>query len=320
MKYFSPLFPFILGWLLISLSNNFTVIALVNGCLQLLLFALVVCLPTWKTGRMSYVDIGWPWGLTVIGIVTWLLSDGDPWRVALISIAYIFAGSRMGLGAIKLLTSGHLAQELPRYEYQKRRWQKAGKANVPLAMQIEAILQGLANASYLSFPAFVIAANPNPDISIFEIIGIILWLASFAFESVADTQKIKFLRMMKASGQRNQVCNVGLWKYSRHPNYFAEWMVWNALVIASIPSWLALINTESLPMFIFIGLGLLFASRAMYVTLVTYTGAVPSEYYSVQKRPAYKDYQQTTNMFFPGPKKQLIRNKKSPTNLLGKNL
>ena len=303
MKYISPLFPFILGWLLISLSDNFSTIGLVNGCLQLLLFALVVCLPTWKTGRMSYVDIGWPWGLTGIGIVTWSLSGGDPWRVALISIAYIFAGSRMGLGAIKLLTSGHLNQELPRYEYQKRRWQKAGKTNVPLAMQIEAILQGLANASYLAFPAFVIAANPSPSISIFEIIGIILWLASFIFESVADAQKLTFLRMMKTSGQRNQVCNVGLWKYSRHPNYFAEWMVWNALIIASIPSWLTLLNTESMPMFVFIGLGLLFASRTMYVTLVTYTGAVPSEYYSVQKRPAYKGYQQTTNMFFPGPQK-----------------
>jgi len=49
---------------------------------------------------------------------------------------------------------------------------------------------------------------------------------------------------------------------------------------------------------------LLYVSRIMYTTLVYYTGAVPSEYYSVQKRPDYKKHQQTTNMFFPGKPKE----------------
>ena len=252
---------------------------------------------------MSYVDIGWPWGLTVIGILTWIYGEGDALRVAIVSIAYIFAGSRMGLGAIKLLVSGHLDKELPRYEFQKKRWIKAGKTNTALAMQIEAIAQGVANAAFLAFPAFIIANNPSEEISIFEIIGIVIWLASFIMESMADAQKLKFLRTMKKSGERNTVCNIGLWKYSRHPNYFAEWMVWNALVIASIPSWLQLYPNMSVIIFVLLGVGLLMISRIMYVTLVTYTGAVPAEYYSVQKRPAYKDYQQTTNMFFPGPTK-----------------
>lgn len=305
MKYLNPLLPFIAGWALLLFSASFMEVSLINGLLQLLLFALVVCLPTWKTGRMSYVDIGWPWGLTVIGIVTWALSDGNAVRVALVSIAYIFAGSRMGFGAIKLWRLGHLKTELPRYEFQKKRWAKAGKNNVPLAMQIEAILQGLANAAFLAFPAFIIASNPSETMSVFEVIGIILWFASFGMESIADMQKLKFLREMKKSGQRNQVCNIGLWKYSRHPNYFAEWMVWNALVVAAIPSWLALFNIEHISVFVLLGLGLLFASRAMYVTLVTYTGAVPAEYYSVQKRPSYKSYQERTNMFFPGPAKSV---------------
>jgi steroid 5-alpha reductase family enzyme len=252
---------------------------------------------------MSYVDIGWPWGLTVIGILTWIYGEGDSLRVAIVSIAYVFAGSRMGLGAIKLLISGHLDKELPRYEFQKKRWIKAGKTNTALAMQIEAIVQGVANAAFLAFPAFIIASNPSEEISIFEIIGIVIWLASFIMESVADAQKLKFLRAMKKSGARNTVCNIGLWQYSRHPNYFAEWMVWNALVIASIPSWLQLYPNMSVIIFVLLGVGLLMTSRIMYVTLVTYTGAVPAEYYSVQKRPAYKDYQQTTNMFFPGPTK-----------------
>ncbi|MEE3150070.1 MAG: DUF1295 domain-containing protein [Candidatus Neomarinimicrobiota bacterium] len=251
---------------------------------------------------MSYVDVGWPWGLTIIGILTWIYGEGDSLRVAIVSIAYIFAGSRMGLGAIKLLISGHLNKELPRYEFQKKRWIKAGKTNTALAMQIEAIVQGVANASFLAFPAFIIASNPIKEINIFEVIGIVIWLASFTMESVADAQKLKFLRAMKKSGARNTVCNIGLWQYSRHPNYFAEWMVWNALVIASIPSWLQLYPNMSVIIFVLLGVGLLMTSRIMYITLVTYTGAVPAEYYSVKKRPAYKNYQQTTNMFFPGQK------------------
>jgi len=301
--YFTPLIPFVAGWLLLLVTEQFFALSLVNGVAQLVLFAFVVCLPTWRTGRMSYVDIGWPWGLTVIGILTWIYGEGDSLRVAIVSIAYIFAGSRMGLGAIKLLISGHLDKELPRYEFQKKRWSKAGKTNTALAMQIEAIVQGVANAAFLAFPGFIIASNPSEEISIFEIIGIVIWLASFIMESVADAQKLKFLRAMKKSGARNTVCNIGLWKYSRHPNYFAEWLVWNALVIASIPSWLQLYPNISVIIFVLLGVGLLMTSRIMYVTLVTYTGAVPAEYYSVQKRPAYKDYQQTTNMFFPGPTK-----------------
>ena len=302
--YFIPLLPFVSGWLLLLLTEQFFSLSLVNGVVQLVLFAFIVCLPIWRTGRMSYVDIGWPWGLTLIGVLTWIYGEGDSLRVAIISIAYIFAGSRMGIGAIKLLISGHLDKELPRYEFQKKRWSKAGKTNTTLAMQIEAIMQGVANAAFLAFPAFIISSNPSEEISIFEMIGIVIWLVSFIMESVADVQKLKFLRAMKKSGARNTVCNIGLWRYSRHPNYFAEWMVWNALVIASIPSWIKLYPNMSVIIFVLVGVGLLLTSRIMYVTLVTYTGAVPSEYYSVQKRPAYKDYQQATNMFFPGPKKQ----------------
>lgn len=304
MKYFSPLFLSIAGWALLLFSASFGVISLINGLLQLLLFALVVCLPTWRTGRMSYVDIGWPWGLTLIGVITWLYSDGDSVRVALVSIAYIFAGSRMGLGALKMWRIGHLKTEFPRYEYQKRRWQRDGKTNTALAMQVEAVLQGFANASFLAMPALIIASNPSSTISVFEIIGIIVWLGAFVMESIADSQKLRFLRKMKTLGENNTVCNVGLWQFSRHPNYFAEWMVWNGLVIAAIPSWLALYQQESTIIWLLLGVGVLLASRMMYTTLVFYTGAVPAEFYSVQKRPQYKEYQRTTNIFFPGPNKR----------------
>jgi len=301
MKYFAPLILFTAGWLLLLLSNSFTFISLINGSLQLLLFVLVVCLPIWRTGRMSYVDIGWPSGLVIIGVLTWLYSSGDPVRVALVSMVYILVGSRMALGALNMWRMGLLKKEFPRYEYQKIRWKRAGKTNTALAMQIDAIYQGLANASFLAVPALLIATNPSGSISALEVIGMLIWAGAYAMESVADMQKLGFLKTMKKAGQKNMVCNVGLWKFSRHPNYFAEWMVWNGLIIAAIPSWLALYEQESLVVWVLLGASLLMASRMMYTTLVYFTGAVPAEYYSVQKRPGYRAYQETTNIFFPGP-------------------
>ena len=304
MKYVSPLIPLALGFVLLLLSDTLRETALINAVLQCVLFALVVCLPTWLTGRMSYVDIGWPWGLVVIGVVVYFYGEGDATRVTLVSIAYVFAGGRMGLDALRMWMSGELKTELPRYAYQRRRWEKTGKNNAPLVKQVEVISQGAANLSFLAMPALVIASNPQGSISIFEIIGLGLWFVAFAMESIADRQKHGFIRRMKAAGESNKVCNVGLLKYTRHPNYFAEWMVWNALVIAAIPSWLALYDNEALVIWVLLGASVLMASRIMYVTLVYYTGAIPAEYFSVKKRPEYKAYQQTTNMFFPGPKKQ----------------
>ena len=303
MKYLFPLLPFLLVWGLLLCTETFASISLINGLFQLLLFLLIVCLPTWRTGRMSYVDIGWPWGVALIGIITWCYAEGDSLRIMAISIIYILIGSRMGLGSLKMWSLGMFNKEFPRYEYQKRRWKRAGKTNTALAMQIEAILQGLANASFFAMPAFIIVTNTSNTIVILEIIGVVIWGSAFVMESIADMQKLSFLRKMKKLGQKNQVCNVGLWKYSRHPNYFAEWMVWNGVIIASIPSWIMLYEKESPIVWVLLRLGLLSMSRLMYTTLVYHTGAVPSEYYSAQKRPDYKTYQKTTNIFFPGSKK-----------------
>ena len=303
-KYFKPLIPFVLGWAILLISSDFSFISLINGLAQLLLFALVVCWPAWKTGRLSYVDIGWPLGLVVIGLINLWLNEGYWLRNLGVSLVYLFVGLRMGGGALLMWRKGMLKKEFPRYQYQRLRWEKSGKDNVPLAIQVDAVVQGLANASFLAFPAFIIGANTQTHISVFEIVGLLLWLIAFAMESTADSQKQKFMREMKALGERNRVCNVGLWRYSRHPNYFSEWMVWNALVIAAIPSWLALQSSTPIAVWALLGIGLLFTSKIMYSTLVYYTGAVPSEFYSAKKRPEYKHYQQTTNIFFPGPLKK----------------
>ena len=303
MNYFKPFIPFILCWILLFYSNNFQSIAIINGMAQLILFLFVVCIPIWITKRMSYVDIGWPWGVALIGVIAFCLSDNLTLTKALIVIAYVLIGSRMGLGALKMWSLGLLNKEFPRYEYQKIRWKKSGKSNEQLAMQIEALSQGLANASFLAIPIFLVFASPLTTISFLEIFGFILFALALIFETVADYQKILFLQKMRRLNKRNMVCDVGLWRYTRHPNYFAEWMVWNGLIIASVPSYIALFDSEVFWLWILIGIALLYTSRIMYITLVYLTGAVPSEYYSTQKRPAYKAYQQSTNIFFPGLKK-----------------
>ena len=303
MNYFKPFVPFILCWILLFYSNSFQSIAIINGIAQLILFLFVVCIPIWITKRMSYVDIGWPWGVALIGIIAYCLSNNVTLTQSLIMIAYVLIGSRMGLGALKMWSLGLLNKEFPRYEYQKIRWKKSGKSNEQLAMQIEALSQGLANASFLAIPIFLVFASPLTTISFLEIFGFILFALALIVETVADYQKILFLQKMKRLNKRNMVCDVGLWRYTRHPNYFAEWMVWNGLIIASIPSYISLFDSEVFWLWIFIGIALLYTSRIMYITLVYLTGAIPSEYYSAQKRPAYKAYQQSTNIFFPGPKK-----------------
>ena len=303
MKYFKPFIPFLACWILLFNSNNFQSFALINGIGQLVLFLFVVCIPIWRTKRMSYVDIGWPWGVALIGLITYCQINTITLSKTLAITAYILIGSRMGLGALKMWSMGLLKKEFSRYEYQKIRWEKSNKTNTGLAMQVEALSQGLANASFLAIPIFLISVSPSTQLSSLEIIGFTIFMFSLVFETIADYQKLKFLKEMKRQNKKNMVCDIGLWKYTRHPNYFAEWMVWNGLIIASIPSYISLFDSEALWLWIMIGVALLYTSRIMYITLVYLTGAVPSEYYSAQKRPEYKSYQKSTNIFFPGFKK-----------------
>jgi len=82
--------------------------------------------------------------------------------------------------------------------------------------------------------------------------------------------------------------------------------VWCSLVLASLPSLIAFIEAdqETLVSKVGMSISLLLVVKAMYSCLVTYTGAVPAEHYSLQSRPDYANYQKRVNMFFPGPRKE----------------
>ena len=276
--------------------ENFQKFLLINLISQIFIFLFIVCIPAYFTDRMSYVDIAWPFGLIAIGIISFFYGDGYLLKKSIISMLYIIAGLRMGIGALILLKKGYLNKELPRYSYQRIRWKKKGFINDKFSVQYEILLQCFANVTFLAIPAILISNNSSQTFSIIEVIGFLVWVIFFFLEHISDLQKQKFLINVKKNNLKNQVCNVGLWKYTRHPNYFSEWMIWNGLIIASFSS--LLVNNS---MIVFLGTttSLLYITILMYQTLVFLTGAIPSEYYSLIKRPDYKKYKQTTNMFFP---------------------
>ena len=287
-------------WAVALFSSNATLVELLlaNGALQLLFFALVACVPFLKTRRMSYVDIAWPFGVALIGSLILTLGDGYLPRRAFVGGAYLLIGLRMGIGALTMAnTTGVIFKtEFPRYQYRRAMLEEAGSTHADWHMLAEIMAQALANTSVLALPGFLMATNTAEEISVVEIVGVGVWLLAYALESIADAQKLLFTSKKENKGG---VCKVGLWRYSRHPNYFSEWLVWTGLVIATAPSWLALRGTESAWVWLSLGAGTLGASIMMYVTLVYLTGAKPAEHYSVQKRKGYREYQDETSRFFP---------------------
>lgn len=269
---------------------------IVNSVIQITLFAFVACIPFLRTKRVSYVDIAWPFGVALIGLQIVLLGDADVMHKMIVGGIYLFIGLRMGLGALVMAkkTGIIFKTEFPRYNYRRMVLEQSGSKYVNAHLLAEVMAQGFANITVLALPGFLIATNSSESISSLEIFGICIWVVAYLLESIADGQKLLFF-----SKNKSGVCNIGLWKYSRHPNYFAEWLVWTGLVIAAIPSWLALSSSESLSVWFVLGVGTLSASFMMYITLVHLTGATPAEYYSLRKRKEYKAYQEKTNMFFP---------------------
>eukprot|EP01084_Bolivina_argentea_P311978 540083_1 len=305
----------LIGYGSLITSKQWSVIAKRNLLIQLSIFFTTANLPALFTNRMSYVDIAWPIGLIFIGLQTLLVGTSNSLRVRLVSLAYLIQGGRMAFGAILLTLKGHFNKELPRYLYQHKRWKMDSNINYgsfafKLMMQKEILLQAAANIGVLCVPAILIGntrrttekeQKDQVPLDKLEKFGCILWLLSLSFEHTADLQKLKFIRKAAKNKIKNSVCNVGLWNYSRHPNYFFEWMVWNSLIISSIPSIKILLQNKNEERSTKYGIifALLAVSYSMYVCLNDYTGIKPSEYYSLKKRPQYKNYIQNVSKFFP---------------------
>jgi steroid 5-alpha reductase family enzyme len=149
--------------------------------------------------------------------------------------------------------------------------------------------QQAASVVVLGVPFLLIATNPRPGLAPLEWAALALWCVAVLGEALADAQLAAFKR---APGSRGQVCRRGLWRYSRHPNYFFEWLIWMSyglFALAAPWGWLGLI-----------------APAAILYLLLRVTGIPLTEQQTVlSKGAAYVRYQKSTNAFFPWPPRRL---------------
>jgi steroid 5-alpha reductase family enzyme len=135
----------------------------------------------------------------------------------------------------------------------------------------------------LSVPFLLAAQNAAPGWHPRELLGLVLWLLALGGEALADAQLARFKRDPR---QRGRVCDVGLWRLSRHPNYFFEWLVWVAFALfASASPW---------------GWVSAYCPALMLFFLLKVTGIRYTEDQLLRsKGEAFRKYQQRTSAFVP---------------------
>jgi steroid 5-alpha reductase family enzyme len=165
-----------------------------------------------------------------------------------------------------------------RYQELRRQW----KTNIPFKFLLFFEFQA-ALCVVLAMPFLAAARNPAPAISPLEWAAVALWTLAMAGEANADAQLSRF---KSGPSNKGRTCQVGLWRYSRHPNYFFEWLIWVAFALFAIASpggfW-----------------GLLSPALILYF-LLRVTGIPATEAQAVRSRgEEYLRYQQTTSAFVP---------------------
>jgi steroid 5-alpha reductase family enzyme len=239
-----------------------------------------------RTGNSGWVDAIWTFavGLVGAGSALWPIGSAAPnarqWLVAALVAIWSL---RLGVH-IALRTAG--ISDDPRYAAFAREW----GLDAPRKMFIFLQNQGLGSIP-LVFAIFAAARFPHDVLRLQDYLGALILFVGIAGEAVADAQ-LKNFRADPAN--KGRVCDAGLWRWSRHPNYFFEWFGWLAYpVIACSPNY---------PLLYPWGWATLLAPLFMYWILVHVTGIPPLEAQMLRSRgERYRDYQARTSMFFPLP-------------------
>ncbi|MGQ0809901.1 MAG: DUF1295 domain-containing protein [Nitrospiraceae bacterium] len=256
-------------------GNPLTLLALTWAVVALMMTVL------WLVQRRLYknasiADVGWCGGFALASIWYGIVVHGDVERRLLVSgMAAIYA---FRLGLYILLTRVMDRQEDKRYQVLRRQWGAQEQSKMFLYFQLQA-----AAVAVFSLPILVVMQNPRPPFSLWELAGVLLWCMAVTGEAAADWQLARF---RAKPWNRTRVCREGLWRYSRHPNYFFEWLHWWAYVVMGIglPNW---------------GLTLI-GPAAMGWALLKVTGIPLAEAQALRSRgEAYRDYQRTTSAFVP---------------------
>ena len=262
------------------------VIAACGITLSLSLIMALAWLVQQRTGNSGWVDTAWSFGVGLVGFASALVPlDGEfrarQWVVA--ALAAIWA-ARLGV---------HIAQRSsgisddPRYAKMIKDWGDDAPRQMFIFLQQQAIVSVV-----LVLAMFVAAHNPAPGLRLQDFAAIALLLVAVAGEGLSDWQLTQFKSDPANKGRIN---DVGLWSWSRHPNYFFETLGWLAYPLIAIDlaypwGWLALA-----------------APACMYWLLVYVSGIPPLEEHMLRTRgDAFRAYQRRTNAFFPAPPRKTL--------------
>jgi steroid 5-alpha reductase family enzyme len=243
-----------------------------------------------RTGNSGWVDTIWTFavGLVGAGSALWPVADAAPnprqWLVAaLVAIWSVRLGLHIAVRTAAITDD-------PRYAAFAREW----GVDSPRRMFVFLQNQGFGSIP-LVFAIFVAARFPLTALRFADYLGALILLIGIAGEALADAQLRNF-RIDPAN--KGRVCDVGLWRWSRHPNYFFEWVGWLAYPVIAI----AIEDPLSYPFYYPWGWTSLLAPVFMYWILVHVTGIPPLEQQMLRSRgERYRDYQSRTSMFFPLP-------------------
>ena len=237
-----------------------------------------------KTHQSGWADCFWSFAIGFGGLaVIFLPAGGDPNpRHWLVAAMVTFWSMRLGFHILSR-TAG-AKQEDPRYAELRNQWGAAFQPRLFLFLQIQALC-GLG----LVVTVYAAAHRPAAALTMTDYTGLALLLLSVLGEAIADRQ----LRAFGADqANHGKLCDSGLWAWSRHPNYFFEWLGWIAYPIIAIDlsggwwqGWLSLAGPI-----------------LMYWLLVHASGIPPLEKHMLKSRgPAFKAYMARTSAFFPLP-------------------
>lgn len=227
------------------------------------------------------VDVFWAFNFPLIAVILYFLAEGWEVRKTLICAMVIIAGFRLGFHLYTRVI-GHLLEEEGRYKQLRKEWAPHENRNFFWFFQFQAISNVV-----LAIPFFLIALNKKTELQLVELIGIVLWLIAVIGEGTADWQLSAF---KKDPANKGKVCDLGLWNYSRHPNYFFQLLMWIAYFLFAITAPCGLLAIMS-PVII------------CYL-LFKVTGIPATEEQSLRsKGDLYRKYQQSTSVFIPWFKK-----------------
>ena len=232
-----------------------------------------------RTGDAGVVDVVWSLGVGALAMLFAWGGDGLTERRILIAGMTGLWALRLGAYLLRRVLS---MPEDGRYQKLRAAWGAKAQRNLFRFWQVQASWSVLCAAPRLSA-----ARNALPH-GWADAPGVAIWGIALGGEMLADRQLHAFRGRESSKGK---VCRDGLWRYSRHPNYFFEWVHWWAYVAlgwAAPHGWLTLLGPALMLFF-----------------LLKITGVPPTEANALASRgDAYREYQATTSVFFPWPPKE----------------